>query len=104
MLDGVVVAGTGADAEAVPWDAGTATGVTGVEGVTDAEEAVGLGREASVGVREALEAVEALEADADGKTRPLFTPSTVLREGAATADLGEGARVEAICGAVATGA
>ena len=102
VIGGVVVAGTGAeDGETGPWGAVTATGVAGAEGVTNEEEVVGLGTEASVGARELTEAVAA---DAGGKTRPFFVPSTVLREGVATADLGEGAMVETICGAVATGA
>jgi len=92
-----VVAGTDEeDVETGTWGTVTVTGVAGAEGETAEEEVVGLGTDASVGVREAV------EADAEGKTRPLFVPSTVLRGGVATADLGEGARVEAICGAVAT--
>ena len=77
VIGGVVVAGTGAeDGETGPWGAVTATGIAGAEGATNEEEVVGLGTEASVGAREVMEAVAA---DAGGKTRPLFVPSTVLR-------------------------
>jgi hypothetical protein len=95
-----VVTGTGAAAvETGSWGAVTVTGVAGAVGATDEEEAVELGTEASVGEREDMEAVEE---DAEGKTRPFFVPSTVLRAGIATADLGEEASGEAICGAFAT--